>query len=378
MGMDLSATEIVVLSACDTGRGAIHSTEGVMGIRRAFQLAGAQTVVASLWKLPDEETALLMESFYRRLARGMSRVNALRAAQLELRQRFSSPFYWGAFVCFGKTTPVRGMESIMVDSRDLDLRRPDSIEKRIGQLNNVLAQNPGNGEALLSRGIAHHNLGEPAKAVEDFSRALPLLPESPLLYYSRGFSYHVLERYADALRDFNRAIELEPDDAQSYHRRGNTWSSLGNEAAALEDLNRAVDLEPENVDLRYDRAGFHADRGQNAEALSDYTQAIRLRPGFEPAYVNRASVYLQTEAIPEAIADLEKAIELDPLDSLALLNLGSANALAGDTQKAIERWQAAARLGDAQIIDAARQMIAGVSSSVGEDEDLVFSTLPRR
>src|SRR5262249_33528468 len=85
LGMDLRGTEVVGLSGCDTGRGDIEVGEGVFGLQRAFLLAGARSLVMSLWKVPDEETRALMDRFYRDLLRGKSRAEALRGAQLWLR-----------------------------------------------------------------------------------------------------------------------------------------------------------------------------------------------------------------------------------------------------------------------------------------------------
>jgi CHAT domain-containing protein len=105
-GMDLLGTDLVVLSACETALGQVRAGEGVFGLRRAFVLAGAKTLVMSLWQVPDEETRELMIAFYKRILAGEPRVQALRQAQLAVKERHPEPYFWGAFICQGDPGPV--------------------------------------------------------------------------------------------------------------------------------------------------------------------------------------------------------------------------------------------------------------------------------
>lgn len=106
--LNLQGTELVVLSACDTGLGKVEYGEGVFGLRRAFQEAGAQAVLMSLWAVPDRETQELMTIFYTKWLAGEDKQQAFHDAQQELRARVKvrygadKPFYWGGFVLVGR------------------------------------------------------------------------------------------------------------------------------------------------------------------------------------------------------------------------------------------------------------------------------------
>jgi CHAT domain-containing protein len=107
-GYDLRGTQLVVLSSCDSGVGAMPAGEGVYGLRRALTLAGAESQVVSLWKVEDLSTRALMQVFYGELVRGRGRAEALRHAELELlrQPRFAHPYYWAGFILIGNWTPL--------------------------------------------------------------------------------------------------------------------------------------------------------------------------------------------------------------------------------------------------------------------------------
>lgn len=97
--MNLSNTELVVLSACETGLGDITGNEGVYGLQRAFKIAGAKYLIMSLWQVPDRQTSLLMTAFYKKwLSEKRSIPEAFRAAQKELREAGLDPYQWAGFV----------------------------------------------------------------------------------------------------------------------------------------------------------------------------------------------------------------------------------------------------------------------------------------
>jgi CHAT domain-containing protein len=102
--LNLFGTQLVVLSACDTGLGQVANGEGVYGLRRAFAIAGAESQLLSLWQVDDFGTQSLMARYYEHLTAGMGRSEALRQVQLEMIRAddtYSHPYYWAAFILAG-------------------------------------------------------------------------------------------------------------------------------------------------------------------------------------------------------------------------------------------------------------------------------------
>ena len=108
-GLDLAGTRLVVLSACETGVGKVTEGDGVHGLRRALVIAGAETLVMSLWQVDDRATRELMTGYYKKLEAGEGRSAALRAVQLQMlrNERTAHPYYWASFVPTGKWGPIQ-------------------------------------------------------------------------------------------------------------------------------------------------------------------------------------------------------------------------------------------------------------------------------
>lgn len=102
--LNLSNTDLVVLSACETGLGVDLNNQGVFGLQRAFYIAGAKNLIMSLWVVDDDATQILMSEFYKEWALNPAKENiskSFKKAQAEVRKKYPHPYYWGAFTLLG-------------------------------------------------------------------------------------------------------------------------------------------------------------------------------------------------------------------------------------------------------------------------------------
>jgi CHAT domain-containing protein len=100
--IDLQNTELVTLSACQSAQGKIQNGEGVYGLQRAFRIAGAKSLLLSLWNIDDKVSQEFMKQFYEKWLNGSSKNEAFHQTQLSIKKRYPLPFYWAGFVLIGE------------------------------------------------------------------------------------------------------------------------------------------------------------------------------------------------------------------------------------------------------------------------------------
>lgn len=99
--LNLDKTELVILSACETGKGELKSGEGVYGLQRAFRVAGTKKLIMSLWKVDDEATQIMMTNFYTNWINTKDLQKSFKNAQNQVKKKYKDPYYWGAFIMVG-------------------------------------------------------------------------------------------------------------------------------------------------------------------------------------------------------------------------------------------------------------------------------------
>jgi tetratricopeptide (TPR) repeat protein len=185
------------------------------------------------------------------------------------------------------------------------------------KLTEVLEQNPTNADALNKRGLCRLKRTAYKKSIEDFTAALDLTPNDPVLWKHRAMAYGSLREFEPAIRDFTKTLELDPNAKDARESFGATYSVMAAEKADAKQFQEAADLMDKAIAVYPEAAVFYHQRGSCFFHLGEYQKAIddlNVAIGKEPTkpdhYENRALSLQRLGRHEEADADFEKAKEL--------------------------------------------------------------------
>ncbi|MFN8373426.1 MAG: toll/interleukin-1 receptor domain-containing protein [Anaerolineae bacterium] len=160
-------------------------------------------------------------------------------------------------------------------------------------------------EALYDRGVTHWRLGDVDEALNNYNKALQLVPDYVTAYTSRGIAYTAKELYERALADFAKAMAIEAEYAPAYNSRGSLYRAIG----------------------YYDLA------------IADYTQAVTLYPQFDKPYNNRGELWFSVGHYEEALADFKRAEELKPDYPFGIAGMAITYHAMGNVEEAKRLWR---------------------------------------
>jgi tetratricopeptide (TPR) repeat protein len=157
-------------------------------------------------------------------------------------------------------------------------RGPEDFAGAVRVFTGCILRRPEHAHVYFCRGIAYRKLGQPDKALADFSRAVDLDPSLVNAWTSKGVARLDLGQRDGAIADFSRAIELDPRFALAWFNRGTAWRDKAQPDKAIADLSRAIELDPKDADAWNNRGTVYGQLRQYDRALADYSAAIERDP----------------------------------------------------------------------------------------------------
>jgi len=213
--------------------------------------------------------------------------------------------------------------------------------------NTAIQQQP-TAVAYESRAAVLHKSGQIEAALQDFSRAIELDPQSARLLNNRGFLQLSRQQFPAALADFDAAITLDPQYANAFNNRGLLHIAQGQHRQAVLDLNQAIQANPEYVDAYNNRGFALMQLGRWDRALADFNQALKRDARYVNAIANRGLVKLNLGDATGAILDFTDAMLIDPENPKFYVHRREAYLLTGSLDKAQQDAEKIRRLQELQ------------------------------
>jgi tetratricopeptide (TPR) repeat protein len=199
-------------------------------------------------------------------------------------------------------------------------------------------------DSFLDAGASKSDQGYYEAAIEDFSKAIQLNPNSDIAYLLRGDAKFKLDQYEAAIEDFSKAIQLDPDNASAYNYRGTAKFHLNQYEAAIEDYSMSIQLDPDDINAYFNQGTAKFSLHQYEAAIEDFSTAIQFNPDNASVYFSRGVVKFKMHQYEAVIEDLSTAIQLNPDNASAYNYRGYAKHNLNQHEAAIEDFSTAIHL----------------------------------
>lgn len=167
-----------------------------------------------------------------------------------------------------------------------------------------------------NRGISRRILGIYPGAIEDFSKAIELIPNDPNLFVNRANVYRDMKTFDQAIAEYAKAIGIKATHSPAYVGRGHIYMMKNDTVNALADFSKAIEINPQESEAYYNRGTLHFGKQEFAKAIPDFDKYISLNTAppsaISDGHINRGISYAMTGNLPKALEDFTKAIELNP------------------------------------------------------------------
>lgn len=165
------------------------------------------------------------------------------------------------------------------------------VDGAIEDYTEALRLDPNSAEAYFNRGTAWQTKEDLDRAIADYTKAIQNAGKFSAAHVNRGFCWQRKEYHDLAIDDFNKALAINPTDSFAYHNRGVSWQQMEKYDLSIKDFNRAIELNPKDALSFYSRCGSWTFKGDYQRALQDVKQAIKIWPHFE--IFQEMAVYLE-------------------------------------------------------------------------------------
>ncbi len=210
------------------------------------------------------------------------------------------------------TDYVRWREHIHEGRQWSALGREDSA---LAEVNAAVGLRPRDAESYVQRAIVYANGGEPAKAIEDYRRAIAIDPAFPRVHYDLAQELRKDRRYAAAVEEYLKSIAADSLMVEAYNNLGVTYQLMKDYPAAIRSFKTAIRIDPSYVRALNNLGAALAETGDLGGAISSFNEAIRRDPGYPNSYKNLALSLAQQGRFPEARSAIEEYLRLVPGDA---------------------------------------------------------------